>query len=73
MNTQSLAGITAGETARVREICCQGILRSRLLDIGLIPGTPVVCVQQGAGIAAYRIRGAVVALRDRDAVKITVE
>ena len=72
MNDHTLSGITAGETAQVRELCCTGQLRSRLLDIGLIPGTSVTCVHRGTGIAAYRIRGAVIALRDRDAVTITV-
>ena len=47
----------------------QGALRRRLLDIGLIPGTRVTCtaVSPAGDPAAYLIRGAVIALRGRDA------
>lgn len=44
-------------------------MRRRLLDIGLIPGTRVTCtaVSPAGDPAAYLIRGAVIALRGRDA------
>jgi len=47
----------------------------RLLDLGLIPGTAVYC--QGAAPAgdpvAYQIRGAVIALRRKDATSVLLE
>ena len=58
-----------GETGIVCEMHSEDRLRRRLQDMGLIQGTCVECV----GIsplgdpAAYRIRGAVIALRRRDA------
>ena len=47
----------------------------RLLDLGLIPGTRVVCQghSPAGDPAAYLIRGAVIALRARDAAGITLE
>lgn len=47
----------------------------RLLDIGLIKGTTVKCVLKSplGNPAAYKIRGAVIAIRDEDAKDIEVE
>ena len=52
-----------------------GSMRRRLLDIGLIEGTDVECLQRSpAGDpVAYLIRGAVIALRAEDASQILVE
>ena len=59
MNPSSLNSLREGQSARV----------SRLLDTGLIPGTRVTCtaVSPAGDPAAYLIRGAVIALRGRDA------
>ena len=37
-----LNDMTPGRTATVTELKTQGSMRRRLLDIGLVPGTPVV-------------------------------
>lgn len=49
-------------------------MRRRLMDMGLIPGTRVTCVvaSPAGDPSAYLIRGAVVALRGRDAAGIRV-
>ena len=49
-------------------------MRRRLQDIGLIEGTEVECVQKSpAGDpVAYRIRGALIALRSEDSSNILV-
>ena len=46
----------------------------RLLDLGLVPGTRVACVARSptGDPAAYRVRGAVIALRGGDAAGIQV-
>ena len=72
MDTRTLAGISEGETVTVTALGCAEALRCRLLAVGLIPGTAVTCVHRGAGIAAYRIRGAVIALRMCDTSEIAV-
>ena len=70
---QTLDRLTKGASARICRLEACGAVRSRLQDIGLIPGTRVTCVQTGAGIAAYSVRGAVIALRDSDAAGIWIE
>ena len=64
-----LSVVPEGKTVKVRELLTTGSMRRRLLDIGLIPGTRVTCtaVSPAGDPAAYLIRGAVIALRGRDA------
>jgi len=75
MDTLTLDALTVGQSACVAEVRAEPAMRRRLLDIGLIPGTRVSCVAKSpAGDpAAYLIRGAVIALRGRDAVGVRVE
>lgn len=75
MDTLSLNALTVGRSARVAEVRADPAMRRRLLDIGLIPGTCVTCVARSpAGDpCAYLIRGAVIALRQRDASGIRLE
>lgn len=75
MNGQfSLENLAVGESARVEHLLSSGSMRRRLLDIGLIEGTKVRCVQKSpAGDpVAYLIRGAVIALRDEDSRNVLV-
>ncbi len=61
-----------GEEAVVTSISGEN---RRLRDLGLIEGTKVKCVLKSplGDPAAYRIRGAVVAIRREDAADIKVE
>ena len=70
----SLANLQVGERARVASLLSRGRMRRRLQDIGLIEGTEVECVQKSpAGDpVAYRIRGALIALRSEDSSNILV-
>ena len=70
----SLANLQVGERARVASLLSRGSMRRRLQDIGLIEGTEFECVQKSpAGDAvAYRIRGALIALRSEDSSNILV-
>ena len=65
----TLDKLPVGQTRRIAAVGGLGALRRRLLDIGLIPGTRVTCtaVSPAGDPAAYLIRGAVIALRGRDA------
>ena len=68
----SLMNLKEGERARI--LVVQGSMCRRLQDIGLIEGTEVECVQkvpQGDPVA-YRIRGALIALRSEDSSNILV-
>ena len=67
-----LNDMTPGRTATVTELKTQGSMRRRLLDIGLVPGTPVECLGQSPGgdPKAYLIRGAAIAIRQEDAESV---
>ena len=65
-----------GQEATVVDIsaACRGLERRRLLDLGIVPGTVVRAELQSAGgdPIAYRIRGAMIALRKDQADLIYV-
>ena len=73
-NIDSLDKLPVGQTARVEELRLNGSIRRRMQDIGLIEGTEVECVQKSpAGDpVAYRIRGALIALRAEDSARVLV-
>ena len=65
----TLSDLRPGERATVLENRCEPVLASRLEDLGLTPGLEVRCLGRAPSgdPAAYDIRGAVIALRRRDA------
>ena len=74
-NSISLDLLPVGAQARVVSIAAQGSTRRRLLDLGLVPGTQVKTLRYSPSgdPTAYRIRGAVIALRQRETEKILVQ
>jgi DtxR family Mn-dependent transcriptional regulator len=66
-----LSGLRAGQRTRVVGLspACRGAERRRLLDLGFVPGTVVEVdmVSPAGDPTAYRVRGAVVALRREQA------
>jgi len=74
MDTKTLLSLPVGHTAAVTSLELSGPMRGRLLDLGLTPGTSVSCLFQApsGNPRAYLIRGAVIALRNQDARRITV-
>ena len=75
MNKIPLNRVAEGQTVRVDELLATGSIRRRLLDIGLVEGTDVACLQRSpAGDpVAYLIRGAVIAIRSEDSANILVK
>ena len=71
----SLNEIPFGGKATVSQLSCPPSMRRRFLDIGLVEHTQVECVGKSplGDPRAYLIRGAVIALRARDAAGITLE
>ncbi|MFQ9678735.1 MAG: FeoA family protein [Ruthenibacterium lactatiformans] len=68
----TLTALREGERARVAALLTEGGMRRRMQDIGLIEGTEVECVQRARGAVAYRIRGALIALRAEDSARVLV-
>ena len=74
MNPSSLNSLRVGQSARVSHIEAEPAMRRRLLDIGLVENTEVVCLGKSpmGDPKAYLIRGAVIAIRSEDCQGILV-
>ena len=70
-----LSQLRPGESARVRALELSGPMRRRLRDLGMIEGTELSCLGRSpmGDPAAYRVRGAVLALRREDSGRIEIE
>ena len=70
-----LSALREGESAYVTEVSAEPGMDRRLTDLGLVRGTRVTCVLRSpAGDpCAYLIRGALIALRRRDADGVSLE
>ena len=73
--TVPLNSIFVGDKCKVKKLVSEGLIRRRLLDLGLIPGTIVEVVQKSPfeDPVAYLIRGTVIAIRSEVAKKVLVE
>jgi DtxR family Mn-dependent transcriptional regulator len=73
----TLRDLPQGEVGRVVDLspACRGSQRRRLLDLGVVKGTEIVpeLVSAGGDPVAYRIRGALIALRREQAEWIRIE
>ncbi len=76
VSLKSLSDLKPGEKAEVAGIspACRGSQRRRMLDLGIIPGTEVTCEMKSptGDPVAYRIRGAVIALRHEQSGMIQI-
>ncbi len=74
---ERLSALEPGQRARVVSIsqACRGSERRRFLDLGVLPGTPVVAEMSSPGgdPTAYRIRDAMIALRKEQADSIFIQ
>lgn len=74
---ESLNVLKPGQTGRVTNISprCRGPERRRMMDLGILPGTLVRAeVDSPSGDpTAYRVRGALIALRDEQASFINIQ
>lgn len=66
--------LAMGEKAKVVALTTTGAMRRRMLDLGIVPTSIIEAVRRSpAGDpVAYRIRGAVIALRKEEAQHIMV-
>ena len=72
---QTLDRLQPGESAVIERLETRGSMRRRFCDIGLIEHTLVECLgtSPGGGISAYLVRGAVIAIRAKDARGVSVD
>jgi len=73
---EPLATLGRGEWGEVTRISpmCRGLERRRMMDLGIVPGTRIRFERSGltGGLSAYRVRGAVIALRAEQAAMIGI-
>lgn len=64
-----------GKSCKVKALVSEGLIRRRMLDLGIINDTVIESLQAGPSgdPIAYLIRGAVIALRSEVASMILVE
>lgn len=69
-----LSNISVGAACRIASIEVDGLLRRRILDLGILPGTKVECIRKGPSgdPTAYAVRGTTIALRKENTSKIYV-
>ena len=70
----TLDELRSGQRAKVLGIGGVGVFRRRLLELGLLPGTEIERTGQAplGDPVSYRVRGAVLCLRQADARAISV-
>lgn len=74
-NLTSLSSLSLGKVGKVKSLQCDGMLRRRMLDLGLIDDTVIEALYKSPSgdPTAYYVRGAVIAIRSEEAEKILVE
>ncbi|MBU5426303.1 ferrous iron transport protein A [Tissierella pigra] len=74
-NYISLSSLSIGEKCKVKKLTSEGLIRRRMLDLGIIDNTIIEPLHQSPSgdPVAYSIRGAVIALRSELAAMILVE
>ncbi len=70
----SLANLSPGSVCQIVSLGLSGLLRRRILDLGIVPGTLISCVRHGPSgdPTAYLVRETLIALRSEDAAQIMV-
>jgi Fe2+ transport system protein FeoA len=70
----TLADLKPGQTGVVAELHSQGPERRRMMDLGIVPGTIITAEMRSplGDPIAYRVRGALVALRHEQADLIVI-
>ena len=75
MKNTSLDKLNIDRCATISTLNCNGDLRRRLLDLGLVNGTNIKAILKSpmGNPIAYEVRGTVIALRKEDSKLINIE
>jgi ferrous iron transport protein A len=73
--TVYLYNLPVGKSAVITSLNAGGITRRRMMDLGLVPGTEVEALRYSPfkDPRAFKIRGAVIALRREEGCQVLVE
>lgn len=71
----TLDKLPLGSTSKVKSVNCGGILKTRLLDLGLVTDTPITALFRSplGDPTAYEFRGSIIAIRDEEAREILLK
>ena len=74
METIPLSKLEINSTGIIKEINCSSNIKRRLLDLGLIPNTPITPIMKSVAgdPIAYEVRNIILAIRKQDSDKIIV-
>lgn len=74
MKTLPLTKLELHSTGIIKEINCKSNIKRRLLDLGLIPNTPITPILKSISgdPIGYEVRNIILAIRKQDAEKIMV-
>ena len=74
-NSFTLNSLSLGSSALVDKLNFEGSKKFRMIELGLVPGAVVRALHKSPSgdPTAYYIMGAVIALREEDAAKITLK
>lgn len=67
--------LSLNEIGIIKQVECEGNIKRRLLDMGLVKGTKIVpvLVSPSKDPRAFEVRGSVIAIRSEDAANIKIE
>ena len=74
METIPFSKLEINSTGIIKEINCSSNIKRRLLDLGLIPSTPITPIMKSVAgdPIAYEVRNIILAIRKQDSDKIIV-
>lgn len=74
MNVTNLSQLPLNKNGIIKDIKCEGNIKRRLLDLGLVKGTDIVPVLESPSKdpRAFAVRGSIIAIRKEDAEKIKI-
>lgn len=72
---RALADLAPGDRGVVAEVLAEGAVGRRLMDLGLLPETPVRALRRSplGDPAVYEVRGYQLCLRDADASRVRLK
>lgn len=70
----NLTQLPLNENGIIKDVKCEGNIKRRLLDMGLVKGTKItpVLVSPSKDPRAFEVRGTIIAIRKEDAENIKV-
>lgn len=73
-NVKDLSKVELNKEVKVKKINCNGNIKRRILDLGMIEGTKIKPVLKSplGDPTAYEVRGSIISLREEDSKNIEI-